>query len=119
MAQSDKPAADPRPDAAKPGSPPRSTRRAFIRHTLGGLAIAVPAVRALAGSTSASAAAFPAAKCSKVYLTYRYHYCSTKLVHTCPTGWVRRCVARYDKYDSSTGAYCGEKFDDEGPCAIS
>jgi hypothetical protein len=105
-----------------PSSPPpkrpraRSSRRTFIARAVGGLAISVPAIRALA-STAPAVAASPAAACSSYYVRYNGHHCNIIEETSCPTGIAHRCIGEYDKYDSKTGQYCGYYKDDEGPCA--
>jgi hypothetical protein len=85
-----------------------STRRTFIKRVIGGLAIAVPGFRVLAGATPASA---DTGSCS--FIQYVGHTCGTK--KTCPVGNTKTCWAWYKVYDQY-GNFCYEFRDNEGPC---
>jgi hypothetical protein len=110
-----------------------STRRVFIGRLVGGLAIAVPAIRVLGSSTPASAqtrahthvAGGPSPDsctgscnpCSSFYVVYNGHNCGS-IKGSCPTtGPFNECVGYYTKYSSIIRGYvCGTFTDAEGPC---
>ncbi len=101
-------------ESASPDDPQGSrghTRRSFIRRVAGGLAIAVPAFRVLAGAGSASAAN----PCAKTHDTYTGHYCSNTGTNGCNfnvhTG---SCIGEYTVYSATqTGYVCGYYTDVE------
>lgn len=79
-------------------------RRSFLSRIAAGLAISVPALRVLLGSTPASAD--PQHKhCSKLWIVY--------LGHSCVCG---RMIGRYEARCSTCGYICNTFTDDEGPC---
>jgi len=98
---------------------PGSSRRTFMGRFVGGLAIAVPALRTLAGGKAAAATVVPFARCDNTYTVYTGHYCSSNpIIKSCDSkvgdpGW---CIGEYDVYDANDGSWCRHFTDVEGTC---
>jgi hypothetical protein len=87
-------------------------RRGFLGYAIGGITIASPALRVLAGASPASAASVASSDpCAKYYVKYLGHDCSG--ASGCPSGSDGDCIGNYDKYSSTTGQYCGSFQDIE------
>jgi hypothetical protein len=88
------------------GMDPRGSRRTFIRRLIGGLAIAVPALRVLASSAPASASP-DVRPCVKTYVVYEGHYCTSTGTSSCVTGDESGdCIGNYVVRDTYTGQIC-------------
>lgn len=95
-------------------STPKISRRVFTKRLVGGLAIAVPALRVLASTSPA--AAEPSCCSGTVHLVSQGHDCG-RYSNTCPSGTGQRCIHTYYVYCTS-GAFCRSLFDDDGPCRV-
>jgi hypothetical protein len=106
-------------ESTVPVTPPVSaSRRTFLGRLMGGLAIAVPAVRVLASAPSAAAksSAIPNINpCSKVYLVILDTWCSTGQAG-CPSGSAGTCSQEIEERSATTGQSCGSYIRQVGRC---
>lgn len=97
------------------GDPPPargSSRREFTKRLLGGLAIAVPSLQALANAPIASGTAL--AECDRMYLVHQGISCAR--FDYCPPGTTHNCISIYYALDVNTGRYCRTVFENLGRC---
>jgi hypothetical protein len=97
--------------------PAAASRRTFLRRLMGGVAIAVPAMRVLASAPSAAASSdIPHINpCSKVYLVILDSWCSTGQAG-CPAGSAGTCSQEIQERSATTGQSCGTYIRQVGRC---
>jgi hypothetical protein len=95
--------------------PSNSDRRTFIRRVIGGVAIAVPAMAALASARPAEAAP-DINPCAKTYVKLITQYCSNGESRCSAAGVPGDCINQYGKYSSTTLELCDTFEDIVGVC---